>query len=117
MHNKTFQMALLALLVVSVSFVNLAQAEDPPGKKLFVTNKCNTCHSIESQGITKTLASSKAPDQSKVGSERNAEWLTKYLLKTQDLNGKKHAKAWTGKKEDLAELVKWLETLKSAEKK
>jgi len=114
MSLNTFVKTLFLLCVlVLVAFVLPARAEDPPGKKLFVDNKCNTCHSIESQGIAKTMASSKAPDLSNVGSEHNAEWISKYLMKEETKNEKKHMKAWAGTKEDLETLSKWLESLKT----
>ncbi|MCI0412739.1 cytochrome c [bacterium] len=118
MPNKTLiQMIFLTCLLIIAAFVNSARAEDPAGKKIFMENKCNSCHSIESQAITKKLASSKAPDLSNVGSEHKADWITKYLNKEETKNDKKHSKAWTGKKEDLETLVKWLETLKKAQTK
>jgi hypothetical protein len=79
------------------------------------------CHQIESQGILKKSATSMTPpveikgppDLSYAGvGEKGEEWITKFLKKEVDLNGKKHAKTWSGKEEDLAALVKWLATLK-----
>ncbi len=105
------------LVIVAIGFLNFASAEDAAGKKVFLANKCQTCHSIDSQGIKKTLASSKAPDLSNIGSVHKADWLVKYINKEEALKDKKHMKAWTGTKEDLQTVAKWLETLKTAEKK
>jgi cytochrome c553 len=85
------------------------------GKTLFTDNKCNTCHSIESQDVKKTMGSSKAPDLSDVGSKRNAQWITDFLQKKVDADGKKHPKGWTGKDEDLKTLADWLASLKKAQ--
>jgi len=112
-HNTLAKKLFLLTVLALFAFVLSAKAEDAPGKKLFLDNKCNTCHSIDSQGIAKTMASSKAPDLSNVGSERNAEWISKYLMKEETLKDKKHMKAWAGTKEDLETLSKWLETLKT----
>jgi mono/diheme cytochrome c family protein len=117
MHSKSFLALVGTFIFAVVGCAFTAEAEDPPGKKLFLTNKCNSCHSVDSQQIKKTLASSKAPDLSNTGAEHDDVWYTKYLTKTEDLKGKKHAKAWTGKKEDLETLAKWLDTLVPAEKK
>ena len=100
------------LFLIALGFMSPAFAEDAPGKKVFIANKCNTCHSIESQGITMTLKSSKAPDLSNVGSEHKADWLVKYISKEETKNDKKHIKGWTGTKEDLQTVAKWLESLK-----
>ena len=108
---------LLAFLVFAFLLTPVLYAEDAPGKQLFMDNKCNTCHSIESQTIKKTLASSKAPDLSNVGSEQKVEWMVQFLQKKVDKNGKKHMKLWTGKEEDLKTLTEWLATLKKAETK
>jgi len=101
----------LAFLVLSVA---IARAEDvPAGQKLFLDKKCNTCHSIDSVKITKKLATSKAPDLSNVGSERNAEWITKWMNKEVELNGKKHTPTWSGTPEEQKTLVEWVASLKT----
>ena len=110
--NKTTLLLSIAILFLIGFSVQLAMAEDAPGKKLFLEQKCNTCHSIESQQITKTMASSKASDLSDVGNKRTEEWMTQWMKKEVDIDGKKHSKSWTGKEEDLTTLVKWMATLK-----
>ena len=88
----------------------------PDGKKIFVENKCSSCHSIESVGIKKKTKDNestelKPPDLSSVGSERKADWITKYLQKK--LDGEKHPKKFKGSDEELTTLAKWLETLEA----
>lgn len=110
------KIALRTLILLSIfTLVALAlpaRAADDPGKTLFLDNKCNSCHSVDSQGIAKTMASSKAPDLSKIGADHDAAWFSKYLMKEESVKDKKHVKAWTGSKEDLETLSKWLATLK-----
>lgn len=122
---------LLILFLVSFSLssyvlaVETSTVKDEPGKKLFLDNKCNICHSIQAAEVAKkgpaVAPGSKnpPPDLSGVGLERSADWITKFLKKEIDLNGKKHTKLWTGKPENLTTLAKWLESLKTkpAEKK
>jgi mono/diheme cytochrome c family protein len=104
------------VFVFIVSFVSISIAADTAapaaGQKLFMDKKCNTCHSIDSLKITKKLASSKAPDLSKVGAEQNAEWIQKWLKKEVELHGKKHTPAWAGTPEEAKTLSEWLATLK-----
>ena len=100
------------LAILAFVFVMPVSAADEAGKKLFTDNKCNSCHSIQSQGIDKTMASSKAPDLSEVGSTRDAQWISNYLEKKADIEGKKHVKGWTGSADDLKVLSDWLSTLK-----
>ena len=45
-------MSLTTLLVI-IALVPAAQAGDADGKALFLEKKCNLCHAIDSQGITK----------------------------------------------------------------
>ena len=87
-------------------------AKEPAGKTIFLENKCNTCHSIDSFGITKKLASSKAPDLSNVGSEKKADWIIKWLKKEETLNDKKHLATFKGTEEDMKTVAAWLESLK-----
>ena len=103
-----------------ICFVSIAKSDEATsesaGQKLFVAKKCNTCHSIESQKVTKKLASSKAPDLSDLGKDHDAEWITKWLNKEVDLDGKKHSSSWTGTPEDEKTLADWLATLKKEAK-
>lgn len=106
-------LATMALVfAVQLAVTSSAAAADDPGKAVFEAQKCNTCHSIDAAGITRKMPTSKAPDLSAVGSEKTAEWITKFLHKQEELNGKKHIKEFVGKDEDLAALAKWLESMK-----
>lgn len=78
---------------------------------IFLADKCNGCHSIESAGIKKK-ANQKPPDLSTIGKDHTADWLEKYLKKEETLNGEKHIKKFKGSDEDLTKLAKWFETLK-----
>jgi cytochrome c1 len=93
-----------------------SQADDAAGKTIFTDSKCMMCHSMQSQGIEKKMASSKAPDLSTVGSKHNAEWMTKWLTKKETLNDKTHPMEFKGTEEDLKTLTTWLETLKEPAK-
>jgi cbb3-type cytochrome oxidase cytochrome c subunit len=109
----------LGFILVSLFMVRLAAAEDPAGKTLFLANKCNTCHSLQADGIeakVKSTAKVPPPDLSTIGDVKTADWIVKYLKKEEALNNKKHAKAWTGKDEDLMTIAKWLEGHKKAVK-
>ena len=88
-----------------------SKSEDP-GKKAFLDNKCNMCHSVTAEGIEKKTAGSKTPDLSGIGAKQNADFFVKFLKKEADMNGKKHSKSWTGKDADLQAIAKWLESLK-----
>ncbi|MCI0618355.1 cytochrome c [bacterium] len=88
-----------------------SKSEDP-GKKAYLDNKCNMCHSVSAEGIEKKTAGSKAPDLSGIGAKQNADFFVKFLKKEVDMNGKKHSKSWTGKDADLQAIAKWLESLK-----
>ncbi len=93
------------------AFANI-QKEDPEGKKLFLSNKCNTCHAIQSQVIT-TKSKKQNPDLSDIGSKYKADFLKKYMMKTEKINGKTHPALYKGTEKDLDILAKWFESLKS----
>ena len=78
------------------------------GKQIFLDQKCNMCHAVSSAGITPT-SKIKAPDLAGLASKEEAAWLTKFLKKDADKNGKKHIKNFTGSDEELATLVAWLQ--------
>lgn len=130
-------------LAVAVAFCGTARAEEakePAGKTLFLSQSCNTCHSISAAGIEKkaakteaaatekkeaapaaekvaTAPSHKPPDLSSVGLEQKPDWMAKFLKKeVAAKDGKKHMKLWKGTDADLATLTAWLGEQK-AEKK
>jgi cbb3-type cytochrome oxidase cytochrome c subunit len=127
-------------LVVAVALSGTARAEDakvPAGQKLFLDNKCNSCHSVSGAGIEKKSAEAaekatadkaatektaatpthKAPDLSSIGTDQKADWMAKFLKKeVAAKDGKKHMKLWKGTDADLKTLTEWLGDQK-AEKK
>jgi mono/diheme cytochrome c family protein len=83
-------------------------------KELFVASKCVACHSIESQGVAakpKPGEEDKVHDLSKVGTERTADWIQKFLRKEAELDGKKHKLKFRGSDADLEVLASWLASL------
>ena len=113
-------MKITLALIVSLFIVGTAWAaeeakEAPKGKQVFLDKKCNQCHAIESEGITKkTPSTSKSgpPDLSAVGSDVKPGFIEKYLNKEADLHGKKHMMKFAGSPEDLKALASYLEGLK-----
>ncbi len=97
-----------------IGAANLHDVANSDGKTLFKDAKCDKCHSIESQGIerTSTPPGKLPPDLSGVGLKHNADWIKSWLLKEEELNGKKHLKKYTGSEADLTTLAKWLASLK-----
>ena len=140
----TLGLAVAVALWGSVRAEEAKDAKEPAGKKLFVENKCNSCHSIDAAGIEKKKAESqaadakaapagekkeaaaektttvpthKAPDLSSVGVDQTSEWMGKFLKKeVTTKEGKKHMKLWKGTDADLTTLTAWLGEQK-AEKK
>ncbi len=96
--------------LLSVSLIT--SAEEKTGKDIFVNNKCNMCHSINSLSIESKMPN-KYPDLSEVGKlDLKTADIKKYLMKEGDLNGKKHAIKFKGDAAELDTLVNWLQTLK-----
>jgi cytochrome c551/c552 len=85
------------------------------GKQIFLDQKCNMCHSVSSAGITPT-SKIKAPDLAGLASKEDPAFLTKFLKKTADKNGKKHIKPFTGSDAELGALVAWLQKQTEAKK-
>lgn len=108
-----FRRSLLVLAVLmALVAASAARAAEADGKTVFVAQKCNLCHSVETQGIDRTVKTSKAKDLSSVGTERKGDWIQKWLKKEEMIDGKKHQKTFTGSDAELAALVQWLQTLK-----
>ena len=80
------------------------------GKKIFLAEKCNLCHSIEVAGIEATTKSDKmkGPDLGAVEPELKGDELMKFLRQTATRDGEKHKKAFKGSDEELGALLGWL---------
>jgi len=106
-----FVFALFSVLSVSSN----ASFDDPGGKKIFKTEKCNTCHAVSTVGIAAKTKSEKlmGPDLVNLAEAYEAEWIVNYLRKEADLDGRTHKKPFKGTDEELQALVDWLLEQKS----
>lgn len=109
--NKKFWSLMIVSLFVFIFAAATGFQQANSGKDIFVSNKCNSCHSIESQSIEKT-GKMKAPDLSAVGADHDAKWFAGFLQKKESLNDKKHPTAFKGEEKDLTTLSTWLASLK-----
>lgn len=105
--------ALVAVALLTPGLEPVVYAEDAPGQAVFMAQKCNTCHSVEAVGIEAKMKSEKmkGPDLTDVASRHDAEWITKYLNKEVDIDGKKHSKGFTGTDEELQQLLDWFKSM------
>ena len=109
--RKLSLVALLAVLAAWLVPGSLA-AQEPAGKTAFLENKCNVCHTIESQGIEKTSKMA-GPDLSDAGNMmESADWLKGFLLKENETDAGMHKKTWSGTDEQLEATIDWLMGLK-----
>jgi hypothetical protein len=119
---KKQQLIILSLTILCFcAFLSWSFAEEKSeaGKTAFLNNKCNMCHSIESEKIEKTTGGYQKskeknvpPDLTKIGQKHNAEWISGYITKKETLDDKKHAKAFRGTNEELEAIANWLASLK-----
>jgi mono/diheme cytochrome c family protein len=125
----TFAAALLLGGAVAHSNGLTPAAAPKDGKAIFLENKCNTCHTIQAAGIEKRKAAGaeaeeakekskvKPPDLSSVGLERKADWIGKFMMKTEAIKGEKHPRKFRGTEPELKVLASWLEAQKAPKKK
>lgn len=120
---------LLLVGVISAAGVGIAVTADAPspdpapvvaaaaqgdagldGKKIFMAEKCNLCHSVSSAGIEATTKSEKVrgPDLTGVAERHDSDFLVSYLRQDVELKGEKHKKGFTGSDEEIGALVSWL---------
>jgi len=105
-------LAAIFLLAVLYSGPAAGQAAKLDGKAIFLAQKCNMCHSVPTQGIERTMKSEKMAGPDLVNVKEDAAFLTKFLHKQADLNGKKHGKTFTGSDEELAAVIAWIKAQK-----
>lgn len=103
------------IIVTVASFLVIGYAQEKPidPVKMFSDKKCISCHSINVIVIAKTNEKSRAPDLSNVY-EKGPDFLTKYLKKEAEIDGKKHGIAWHGTEDELKAMVGWLMSIRPA---
>ncbi len=112
MKNIMIYLGLVVTIVALYGFAfSLGSNLEGDGNKIFLDNKCNMCHTVNSLGIESKK--SDATDLSNVGKDKTTEFLMKYLKKEAKLNDKDHKSSFKGSDEDLKVLVDWLLTLKT----
>jgi cytochrome c5 len=108
MKNIALYLIFVLSIVALFGFV-FADIDEPAGKKIFIDNKCNMCHTVNIVGIESKK--SDASDLSSIDKEKGTEFWLNYLMKKEKLNGKDHKTAFKGTEEDLTKLVDWLLSL------
>jgi mono/diheme cytochrome c family protein len=114
-HARLRTALVSSALFAGTAILATANAAAPDGKQVFLDQKCNMCHAVSSAGISPT-SKIKAPDLAGLASKEDPAWITKFLKKEADKNGKKHIKPFTGSGEDLAAVVAWLQKQTEAKK-
>lgn len=114
-------MGIAFLLTFSIAVSSAQETKAKDGKAIYAKYECAGCHAIAAVGIKKQVGGAEpgddeAPDLSGVGAKRTADWISKWLLKKETIDGKKHEKKFKGNAEELDTLAKWLETLKTGAK-
>ena len=114
----------VALLASGVAYA----ADVPAGQKVFLDNKCNSCHTLKAAKIEKkktepaegeeasaatSTTKKQPPDLSGAGLKRDAAWIEGWLLRKELIDGKKHKKKFNGTPEDAKIVAAWLATMKT----
>lgn len=80
--------------------------DEHPGQKVFVDQKCGSCHSVEAVGL---ISKSKKdnPDLSKYDGELDKDFFVKYMKKEAKINDVAHPTSFKGTDEELNDFVDW----------
>jgi mono/diheme cytochrome c family protein len=107
MTRFTFLFA-VALPAAGLLATPAGAAEQLDGKKIFLAQKCETCHAVSSADI-KPTGKIKAPDLTGRTAKLDATTLSQYLRRNAEIGGKKHVKPFTGSDEEAGALIAWLQ--------
>jgi len=109
--KETFGVALVVVASLAIPAAASAQGQANKGQQVFATLKCSICHSIAGEG------NKKGPLEG-VGSKLSAEEIRQWITNAPDMAAKAKAerkpamKAFTLPKDELDDLVAYLQTLK-----
>ena len=125
MWKFTLSSLAAGLLLIGLGAARVSAADAvPAGQKIFTDFKCTQCHSIDSLKIAKVKSEEKEeeaeeggkkvepPDLSGTGNNHDVAFMSKWLMKEEKIEGKKHKKKFKGNEEELKTLSEWLGTLK-----
>jgi mono/diheme cytochrome c family protein len=110
MKNVVVYLVFIFAVVFLFGFAYSFNPEGGDGKSIFVEKKCSSCHSIESADITSNKKD--AVDLSVTGDTYDAEFLIKYLIKEEKIDGKEHKTKMKGTEEEIKTISEWLASLK-----
>ena len=112
-RTRGFTLSIVATtaLLATLSSGPAAGQTPPDGKQIFLAQKCNLCHDVSSAGIAATTKSEKVkgPDLTGKTAKLDVKLLGDFLHKKAEIDGKKHAKLFTGSDPELAALIAWLQ--------
>lgn len=111
MKKRTYlTLALSVLMLGALVMTAPLAAQEDDGKAVFEAQKCNICHAVSSAEIEAKTKSEKlkGPDLTGVGDRVEGAWITRYVKKEVDREGKKHMKPFKGTDEELQAIVDWL---------
>ncbi len=103
----------IAAAAAAMLFSTAVFAEQADGKKVFMDQKCNMCHSVSSAQIEATIKAEKmrGPDLAGVVKADNQSEMKDFLMQKTQIDGKKHPKKITSE-DELNALVSWLQMQK-----
>lgn len=120
----TIRLSALAMALAAIFLLNSPASAGEAGKEIFVEYQCVSCHSVSAYSISLVKVEEEAddwgdedeqviepPDLSDVGLKHEKKFLSMYLRKKADIDGRKHKKRFKGTKEERKTLVIWLSTL------
>ena len=112
MKNISIYLLFVVTIVALFGFAfSYSQSDGTDGQQIFVDNNCLKCHSVESLELVST---GKNPsDLSEIGGTYENDFLSKYLMKEETIDDKKHKMPFKGTEDDLNKLVDGWQTLKS----
>jgi len=106
----TIALVLALVLASPPAVAEAADSTSSDGASMFVSQKCQTCHSVSTAGIEAKVKKGPmaGPDLAVAAKRHDAEWIQAFVKGKEQLDGKKHKKPFKGSDDDLKTVVDWL---------
>ena len=104
---------IILFVMIPLTFFNMnGEANELPGKKVFVDKKCMICHSVPKFDLVSSSVGKRNFSELNELQSYDSVFIKRYLTKEDKLNNKKHPISFNGTDQEFDDLIEFLLEIK-----